>query len=193
MGSTLYRPPIEWDGGRDVRGREVLPIWPSIAKYVLRHTLDPDACWNYLFSKSQNVYRAPPLPAMLLKHDKLETFKVACRQVADSMPADFESQKRQCRTELILLQYDHGMSEKDSLLVVLLDSDILITPLFKYCLACSEQLHNVAIRYAPHALMQYIFFSDDYDRVWADWIPKKFRENARTAAAAAAALSERSW
>ena len=180
--ATRYNPGPKWDGGTTKEGTETQPIWPRMAKFMLKHNLDPQQCIQFRFMQgSRGVYR-PVLPNQIAVPKYLEDYQGMTEEIRANLGHAFEFERAFCRKRLTVMQHLGTESLGDILDEVLLNDGYPLSPLFRYSLARDTRRKAVSRRYRREALTQYLRFPDDYDEIWGDSIPDTFRESARAIA-----------
>jgi len=182
--ASRYSPGPKWDGGVTRDGVNATPVWPKIAKFMLKHNLDPQQCIQYRFmTGSRGVYR-PVLPNQIALPKYLEDYLGMTEDVRSGLRHAFDFEKAFCRKRLTVMHHlrsdTRGMD--DILDEVLLNDGYPLSPLFRYSLARETRRKAASRRYRREALVQYLRFPDDYDEIWGDSIPDTFRESARAIA-----------
>lgn len=187
LGSSDFggRHMARWDGGRDAHGRVHQPVWPRLAAFIRKNNLPPAEYIAFLFSL-RKVH--PLLPDQMMSAASLQQYQerqVSPSNSAENLDAALKMQILKARAELVHRMRNDGVrkklgwSQKDILTSVLTDDSLPLSALFRYCLAVSERLPDVAARLRGAAEGQYMRNPDAYDRAWRRWLPSMFGAIAR--------------
>lgn len=176
-GLTTYKSSPKWDGGEDSRGRVHKPVWPKMATFMLKHSLDPYRCIRYLFAARKN-HLHPVLPNQIALPKHLPEFQGEMDVLKREIWNAFKFQKALFETKMGVSPLVGTVSTKQLWTLLLLNETLELSPLFRYCLAEDEGLKDVAKRYFHRALFQYILMPEEYDSCWEKWIPEDFKEQA---------------
>ncbi len=174
--ASNWRPGPVLDGSEDRLGNKHKPIWPQIAKCFCDNKINAldyiNACfWNAKFS--------PPTPKQLMAAKNLDWYQESQRMAAEEAETIFKSMCEFCKTEILRSPFKGP--NKEAMTAVLLDDDLPLSALFRYCLAINEDVEIVAATYKAQAVLEYMRNPELYDAVWGDaWIPKRFRDEAET-------------
>lgn len=176
QGSEEYgkQPMPQWDGGEDQFGRRHNAIWPKIARRIVELGADPVAFVQAQFWAQKDG--RPPAPTYLLSTEaatRYQKFQQEAREeVRRSYDADLFSVKRFFLPIMQRLNWDQARATRYALFNV---TQVFATALFRYCLATSEGLTDVAEYFHNTALLQYVFQREIYDAAWGDKIPAGLR------------------
>lgn len=174
-----YRPGVRFDGGEDRDGREFKPIWPKVADFVLDNGLEAVS-----FVRSQFYdRRLPPQPNQLLSEKALHRYERYHGAAREKVVQALSSQQYRADLEFWAKVQFCGRTEEDAWFDVLLDQSIELSALFRYCKAVElgkndDAMKYVVRRYRAPAAFQYLRYRSEYDDVWADFIPIKFKARA---------------
>ena len=174
------KPHVRWDGGEDVKNEKVYePIWPKIANFMIKHGLSPEHCIHIRFQQVMDVSSKPPYPNQIANMQYLEAYQTGyLEKLADSLQGMLQYEKTCCKTFISLAEEETPKRGKPLWRFVLVDESIPLSPLFRYCLARSEDIADVAENYEIPAMSQFMTAYDEYDKVWGAWIPTDFKERA---------------
>ena len=180
---SKYKPGARWDGGFDAEGAKHTPIWPKIAKRVLAMNLDPEAFVKRQFQSAAKV----PWPNMLLSPRALENYKRFADFDKIELADAFEAQTSAATTEVAVQLAVGAESELDAWVTTLLSERVLLTALYRYCIARrlryqhpqEPRVQGIINLYREAAIMQYLRSPDEYDAIWTDLLPAAFRRRAR--------------
>lgn len=192
-GSDHFNLHPKWDGGLDEKHRRCPDVWLRIAKFMLRNGLNPVACIEARFreiAKTANRIR----PDQIALPSKLELYHKVCQVDEKHLAQQLRTEQQLCCAE-IEMSWLFDMHGREAWEYVLLNDNLELSPLFRYCLASSEKLQSVMDRYCQEAVAQYLMSPAGYDSTWTRWLPSDFQESlaaaARAAATSAAVRSEK--
>lgn len=184
---TNWKPGPTWNGGKVQRsGRTYSSVWERTAKWIIRHKI-PIAEYIYFIVWDYKP-RSMPLPGDLTSEKALLAFRKQRQGDPNTLREQHETAFSSQKAVLSLrLAYYAEAREMDILQLtneelqraIIEDPYLELSALFRYCLAYSEDLHDLADRLFLPAVYQYTVESDHYDEVWKDWIPDEFRRKAR--------------
>jgi len=182
-GKTSYtKPAAKWDGGEDTSGAVHQPYWPKMAKFMIKHGLTPEHCIRVRFALCRDMSKDPPYPNQIANPTYLEEYKAdQVKKISEWIEGAFSYEKAYCASSITLMEEELGRKGKPVWRSVLLDESIPLSALFRYCLARSESIDDVAEEYEIPAMTQYIVARKEYDQVWGNWIPEDFRSSAELA------------
>jgi len=178
----------KWDGGVTSSGQKCKPIWPKIAAFCLKHDLEPDVLIDSIFRFRKGGIA--PNPNVACGQYALNCYSQYMSPEAEqarvsTMSVDFEAQKTRAMTAIDSLKFRFNYPTETTWKLVLYDEKQPLSFLFRYCLARSENLDDVAKEFHERALAQYATSPKDYDRIWGDWIPEELKQDAIVALTAA--------
>lgn len=161
-----------WDGG--VRGgKATKSYWPSVSKFVREHNINPFAAYEVLFANKKLFEQAPP-PAFLNDLSLVNDYVSASDNALITIKNQLASDTSVVTTRIIVEQSLDGADKTKSVLVVLTQPQLKISPLFKYCLAVSEDLDQLAAKFKKSAMLQYVMYTKEYDKAWEHVLPVSF-------------------
>lgn len=157
------------------------PEWEAAVKFFLQHHLNFQRCVKARFDQArqsgQRMFHVHPNSLASAKYLKL--YNESCRTLLDEIEAEYDSQRLTCRDYLLTTAYAYGFPTKTQALRYTLFNDaVQLSNLFRYCLAHSERLHDVAEHYEEAAMAQYLLAPREYDQAWKDCLPEGFRQRA---------------
>ena len=180
LGNSNYELHAKWDGSEDSAGRGHKNVWPSIAQFMLDNQLNVSSCLALCFDLAQDRTEIP-LPSHITAPWRLTGY----REVSDTSPQllgyMLTAEKQLCRTEFYEATSEFGMSGEDALRYILGNESLALSPLFRFCLAYSENMTDMVEEFKLDAVLQYIVSMDGYDKAWDDWVPGEFRRQTRLA------------
>lgn len=179
-GDAGYEPHPKWDGGTDTRGSRHQPIWPKIAEFMFEHRLNVSACLALRFELSDHSKMAP-MPNTLMSQRHLPDFRRVSEVSDPELRYSLRAEKSLCRVEMFEAAEEFDMNGKPVWRYVIGNDELGFSPLFRFCLAYSEDLDDLADSYKLEAILQYVVAMDNYDKAWGNWIPDAFRRQVRLA------------
>ena len=180
-GEHNYQLHEKWDGGVDSRGRQHKNVWPKIARFMFQHQLDASACMSLRFELAAGL-KSAPLPDHIPSLRYLDDYKAVSQLDTTELRYILRAEKELATVEIAeAAQFE--LVGIPGWIFVLGNSELSLSPLFRYCLASSEELTDLLDRYRTSAILQYASSMDNYDAAWAEWIPAKFRKQVRYAVA----------
>lgn len=182
-GRSNWSPGDWWNGGT-VRGIKRPNIWDRAARFVLQNRLPVLPFVSFAVFECST--RALPRPTHLVSKSVLASFRQSERDIKqsrESIVVAFAGQRH--ALSLALDWYDDAkelgipFTEEEIKRQVLLDTGVQMSALFRYCLAESEGLGDLASDLFTAAVLQYMSAPKVYAGVWGEWIPTRFREEAQ--------------
>lgn len=167
--TEFYRPSRHWDGNSRRQS-----TWALVAHWVLRNKLNPAILVRSVFA----VSRVFPEPNQLQGDRALEAYKHCAKKEKELIEHMFHVQVSTARAEIFRQQQLFSLSKEQAEQIVISDVYLQFTPLFRYCLAVAGEYSKLADNYHDPAVLQYTPSREDYDRVWGDLIPRRFRRLA---------------
>lgn len=173
---SSYEPGPHWDG----RGSKRKSIWLHVAKFVIKHQLDPEHHVRSQFATRSQ--RDVPMPNQLSSAAAL----ARSQDKSEDMTADFAAllatQQAVCESKLVSRYEVSEETPRQIWMHILLNETLPLSALFRYCAAAKKHkeldLTFVMTRYRKGAAVQYVRSREAYDSTWGDWIPKKFKSEA---------------
>lgn len=177
---STYMPGPYWDG--DARkNRE--PIWPSIARFLIHNKVEPETYVRQVFRLARSAAQTL-MPNQVATQGALKLFREWQPHYGKLVQQAFHTQQGIARAQLAYCA-EFELGREDTWKMVLLDESLQMTAMFRYCLACSEKLPNIAARYREAAVLEYSSSPDNYDKYWGEWIPQELKDSAAAVAKAA--------
>jgi len=185
-----YRPAKKYDGKVDYDGETPVLVnknaWVDTVKALQADGIDPVDYVHKVFFMllhRPNPAASAPTPAQLLSTQFRKFYKQAKTMALEEIKKRFESERRLAKTHVMAKQSVNELTMQDATEEVLLDEDIDLSPLFRYCLARSmktPEFADLATRFfLQRAVLQYVRASSDYGEVYGEWIPDDFRRSAK--------------
>jgi hypothetical protein len=168
----------EWDGLGHRRAGGQESLWHKIVRFANQHQVDPihlvkAGFWDW------TEFRAP-LPQSLLRPELIEAarnYEATCRE---DLSYQVKSWADQAKMYFCLWRGTRqNVADEKIWLEVIISPQVSIGPLFRYVLASSLGMHDVAEDYIEKALPEYLADPDGYDAVMGDHIPSELREKGR--------------
>ena len=172
-------------GDYQIRGRQQTVFdkngtWEAAVRFFVGHKLSMDRCLQARFalvrSEAQSVF-----PNMLALDKYLDLYREACRSLPEEMQQEFANQQERCYDRLMIttadLQVERPRADpaelgKVALNRVLLNSQLELSPLFRYCLAYDNGLDWIAEHFYEAAHRQYLLAPRLHREIWGKWIPE---------------------
>jgi hypothetical protein len=152
--------------------------WFRCADFMLRNHLSPVVCVRAKVQRTVIEQSRMPWPTELYSKKDLSFYKEVSADNVRHVENEFRSQKAVCRNYLNSFAVGFDMSNEGRLEFCLLNETLPFSPLFRYCLASSEQIRSVTDRYRDFAINQYLADRATYDLVWGDWVPRHLRKHS---------------
>ncbi len=171
---------VHWDGGNTPDGKVCKPVWPKIAKHVTENDLEPDLLVRALFYRKTDY---PPTPNQAhgpyaLEQYRLYTSPGTTLEIKSDLIHGFDSQKQRALSEVASKTTYFKLDETTAWKVTVGDTDVPLTPLFRYCVACNQGWDDIGTKFEAQAKKQYRRFAAVYNEVWGAWIPETLKKEA---------------
>lgn len=180
---SRYRPPKRYDGLPEVTDddgnvieKAVPSAWYKLARFFRDNQLEPDEFVRAVFSDRAFDTR-PPEPSQLRSARAWASWEAYLASNRACLQAEFVTQKAIARGKVSYHQTYSGLDYEGSHIYVVLDPDLALSPLFRYCLAATlggVRLERAAKRFEAAACLQYSRYPKVYREVWGEFIPKGF-------------------
>lgn len=157
-----------WDGGYS-DGKPKKSYWIGIAEFMLRHKLNPHATYETFF-REKGLWGPPPPPALVCTTTLLPEYEEATANINTIVRNQLKADTGFATTRIIV-QQSLGSDKRSSVLFVLAQEHLPISPLLRYSLAVSEGVPEFALRFRDAALKQFCRYPAEYARVWEDVLP----------------------
>jgi hypothetical protein len=158
-------------------------IWLRVARLVIENKLDPEIFVRRQFGCFSGVGK-PPRPEMMLGPAALKRYEDGREISARDIEVALGTQKQTMRTN-IAVKLSVGYAKEQAWEDVLLDLDLGMSALFRYCMAVSmanelksKRFMVMAGEFRTPAAIQYVRDAAAYDQFWKDLIPRYIRKNA---------------
>lgn len=178
-----FKPAPRWDGHPGGGGPEDKPqrsTWLRIARWFLAQEAPAEDFIRRVFDALTGG--DPPFPNQLISRKAEEAYKQAASFSEEELRIALATQKRTLETQYLLARRLGKCSEQDAMASVLLDEDLCLGALFRYCAARQlrgERFRDIAAEYRNEAAFDYVRNEAAYDAAWGDWVPDSFRSLAR--------------
>jgi hypothetical protein len=182
---SFYKPSPMFDGhpgSLEESPRE--SVWLKAARALRRLGYDPEAYVRAQF----DVYskNGPPRPDQLTSPSSVRLYEHRCRgeEVVARERFSLGSQVEVAKQRIEALVAG-GYAPEDAWYEVLLDPDVDLSPLFRYCLAVSisrkadaedERFAELSAELKPAAVAQYTTYQEAFDAEWVKFLPRGFPE-----------------
>lgn len=178
-GTHQWRPGAWWDGGV-VKGQRRCNIWIKAAEFIFRHQLPLIEYVNFVVmywtDRPAPNHLCSPKAAKAFHSSEVGRDQLAQQQIA--LALDHQEYMLHEALDRYEEYSEFGWVPKDPkkiLWMILADEKIELTALFRYCSAATEGFDDLVKKFNFPALAQYLTDCDEYDEIWGDWIPEKFR------------------
>jgi len=179
-----YTPAAKWDSSTDAKGRTKDSAWTLIAKFALKHGLDPERCIALRFALQKKVGKTdqPPMPNMIALEKYVEMYTnkaIGSVITAEEAKKQRISESSSCINSILFWRSVCSCSNIEAVRAALRDKELQVSVLTRYCLAVSEKHDDIAAELKESALTQYAIAPDAYDEAWGEWLPTAFKAEAR--------------
>lgn len=181
--SPPWTPGRYWDGGKiRLTGKVMKPYWPRVVRFLLEHKVTDFRAYIAAQFSARSTMGPVPTPQYLVGDKALRVWKKHREAHAASalkLGHSLSCQK-QVLARALLARHEElpHLSPERVRRGVLLDTDLPLTALFRYCLAISEGLDEIARVYELAAETEFLADRESYCSAWKDWIPEALKENA---------------
>lgn len=169
------RPAVETDGGVELQPA-TRSVWWVLARFLAAEDFSPEAFIEAQFDRLGPTAR-PPEPRQLRSAACVRRAAQFVAATAREIPLELVLQRKQAATRISYLQLYGREAKEDSYAIALLDSDLELSPLFRYCLALSIgglRFRRIAKRFETEACFQYQRYRKHYKRHWGELLPPGF-------------------
>jgi len=184
-----YKPPRSYDGVKavtiDGEPDGVIEsarssVWHKIVNWCEARKISPVEYVRVCFSGLPMIQMAPE-PKQLLGGKYESIWNKLWVQMPEQLALDLEMQKNVARINIVVNQTVYEETPEDAQLLVITDSSLDLSPLFRHCLAKSidtKQMRKVARTFQAEAVLQFECYPKLYKRVWREVLPPNFAEMA---------------
>lgn len=171
-----YTPSKSVDGGTTSLGRTFEPIWPKLLKWLTEAKVTNIPL--YMRSVLHNWKGTPQAlhPNILMRPSSLEIYKDTIKRLVGDMRLSLQIQTNIAVSNLNRYKELHSW-DADKASREMIDSQVGLSSLFRFCWAAKFNYEDVAAQYRDAALMQYSVASEDYNKIWGDFIPEELRRS----------------
>lgn len=168
------------------KGREVdyqLPdrfenCWGKLAALIEQYNFPPVAYISAQFAKGGR----PPYPSQLYSGQAIERYRLLAADHREHVADRLKSETRVFSVEVTALQMSFPtLPLRNHWCRVLSDTNLQLSPLFRYCVGESVGCHEACAEFGQLALDQYLTAAEAYDEHWATMIPPILRQAAQSA------------
>lgn len=174
-------PPVETEDGVEL-DRGTRSVWLRLAReFFGPGGIDPDL---YIRIQFEHVPfgRRPPEPNQLGSAGRVRTWERAFAAKEEEVRLALQLESEIAKMWISYHQRMVGRLKEDSYEIVLLDTALELSPLFRYCLARSIgglRFRRIAKRYEIGACVQYRRYRAYYKRHWGGVLPAGFSRHSR--------------
>jgi hypothetical protein len=179
-----YKVPSEFDGRRAQMTEESviiragkLPIWIKLAREFATRRIDPQEYIRTQFERLDSLEARITEPPQLFSERCLARWDLAVSKRGETFALALHVQKTLARDSILSVQYQYNLRGDDAYANVLLDPQLALSSLFRYCLALSiggPRMRQVARRFEVGACIQYQRYRRHYKRYWKEFLPVGF-------------------
>ena len=187
---SRYVPPCKYDGGFQSgdadkpEGVELPNAWMEAARRLVVQGIDPASYVSAIFSAMVERFTRGPEPSQLTKQCWLDLYEEVHAEDNDDIRLNLVLESDTAKQHVVERMHGYQFTKEEAIESVLLDFDLSLSYLFRYCLAMeakSERLTDIADRlFAVGAAIQYARDREYYDQHWGKWLPEDFPALAMT-------------
>jgi hypothetical protein len=175
LGKSSATHNAKWDGGRDDEGFFHKSVWVAVAdKLIARHCLAPER-----FVQAQFLDKQPIKPNMLKSEEAWDRFTNFNGDATARLKSEF---KAECvafeMAQQEAVTWFPDADKKDIWRFVLRDTQSQLSALFRFCVALSEQLGDIAAQFQELAMQDYLQNPQGYDYAWGTKLPDSLKKEA---------------
>jgi hypothetical protein len=172
-------------------GKDKPPIWITLAQKFLAQELDPQ---SYIAELFDSKLKGVPEPAQLFDARFLAQWREVSKGMERRLKVALRVQKQTALMQ-VLKQKDLGLSSVHAHAAVLLDEQLQLSALYRFCLAYELRKHDQLFRdimrqFALPAAVQFRRARKPYQRAWGAWLPESFIKVSRKLYRQALAMSD---
>jgi len=147
--------------------------WRALAKILVAQPLcNPEA-----FIASHYTSTAMPLLRDMLKNPAIQEYLAFCREAEEGYKARWESGMGTLDTAVLLARQQWPDDDPETLQrEAVLDLNVKMSSLFRYCWAHAKGWHDVAKRFKAVAMDELLVDPEGFKRVWQDHLPTALLE-----------------
>jgi hypothetical protein len=170
------------DGGRDRSGRKHRPVWPKLAEFFTKHSIEPELMITTGFEAWPGSSPPCPTPQFFMGDLCMKQYTQNVGSFVKRLKIQFESNYESLQTRVVLVRpvlSKRGLTDVDILRNALQDHVAVEGgALFRYCMATRLNIDDVAENYFPAALQEYLLRRPQYDQAWGVTIPEELKRAA---------------
>jgi hypothetical protein len=180
---VIYKPPRSYDGRSAVTldGEVEIEIakssvWQRIVDWCDARKIQPEEYVRSAFVDLEMLLAAPE-PNQLMSQRYMAKWEKISDGMVERLRVSLISQKSIARRHIIVNQSFHGDTPEFAQRLVLTDSSLDLSPLFRYCLAVSigtKPMRKIARKFQAEAVLQFECHRTLYKTVWASVLPEGF-------------------
>jgi len=181
-----YQPSAKWEGspaGIGPEGNKAREsTWLKVARWLIAQGFDPDVYIRRQFDRYQGI--EPPLPNQLLSSRCQSNYHRDGDEAETEIRIEFCFEKTRFELEVAQRVELAGLDRETAVAQVLLDIDLPLSPLFRYCVGRKvggEKFNEIADMFKSDAMIDYMRHREEHEAVWGDWIPRDFAREAPAA------------
>lgn len=165
-------------GGKDAKwGRKYKSVWLRLAKELTARKVNPILAIEMTFEATLGI--TPPKPQMILSVKLEERVARLPGILEKEVRAQIDAEATVAGVRLRRLGSTTALREEQMYRLVITDPLLDLTPLYRMLLAVQSKQFDLAAKYKPRALRQYLNSADIFDRVLAGQLPAEFCREAR--------------
>lgn len=181
-GEFRYRPPHSYDGSfRPTQGMVAEDsVWHKMMLFYAAQKIDPHAFMGYMFGRCEPGGRLPE-PNMLYGPKSIAKWERAQEEKGREIETILTVQTQIAKNQIGYLQRICERKVHDSYAMVLADTTLALSALFRYCLASSiegSRFRRIAANYEVDASLQFERYRKYYLRHWKDFLPNGFAKRS---------------
>lgn len=188
--TVLYSIPKQYDGKPSVETedgvcieRGVSAVWPKLAQKFVELEIDPEAYISVQFD-GRDISHRPPEPNQLFSAQCLRYWQKSKNVKGAEIKTLLDTNRRVFELNVSYLE-QRGVSKIDAVIQTLIDFNLSLSFLFRYCYAyraykatSMDRFKEIAKAFKHKAAVQFHFFKAEYMTYWSDVLPEAFVKNA---------------
>jgi hypothetical protein len=164
------------DGSGDVVAKGRVSTWEKLAEFLLREKIDPELFLRVQFQPETLKLSNPPEPSQLMTPDCMQAYDRALSGMDNLVAVSLITQQEIASSEVGFICAG-GRSTADAIEQVIMDENLELSPLFRFCLARSmtgERFQYLARYYQTPAVLQYVCCAAAFNASWHQYLPMGF-------------------
>ena len=173
---------VETDDGVCLE-KDIPPLWPKLAKKFVTLEIDPEAYISIQFD-ARDIAHRPPEPNHLFSEQCLKHWEKFKHAKGDEIRTLLDVNKIVFEQNVSYLE-QQGIKKLDAVIQSLLDFNLSISMLFRYCYAYRAfmatrmiEFKEIAKAFKHKAAVQFHFFKNEYTAHWTHLLPETFVKSA---------------